>query len=56
MSSSPMKMRPVVGSSKPATIRRVVVLPHPDGPSRVTSSPGSMVKSASRTAWTSFFE
>ena len=27
--------------SKPARIRSAVVLPHPDGPSRATSSPGA---------------
>ncbi len=32
MSSSPSMIVPVVGSSRPATIRRVVVLPQPDGP------------------------
>ena len=35
-----MKMRPAVGSWKPAIMRRVVVLPQPDGPSSVSSSPG----------------
>ena len=32
--------RPESGSSRPATMRRAVVLPQPDGPSRATSSPG----------------
>jgi hypothetical protein len=31
---------PAVGSSKPATIRIVVVLPQPEGPSREKNSPG----------------
>ena len=53
MSSESIFILPVVGSSKPAIMRRVVVLPHPDGPSRVTSSPGSMVKFAPSTATTS---
>ncbi len=29
---SPIRIVPVVGVSSPATIRRAVVLPHPDGP------------------------
>ena len=33
---SPMVMRPLVGVSRPAIMRRVVVLPQPEGPSRVT--------------------
>ena len=43
-SSPPIRMRPAVGISRPAIMRRVVVLPQPDGPSSVTSVPGSMVK------------
>ena len=39
MSSSPMQIRPAVGSSRPATIRSVVVLPHPDGPSSAKNEP-----------------
>src|SRR5512137_2063562 len=34
-----MNTRPDVGFSKPAMIRRAVVLPQPDGPRNVTSSP-----------------
>ena len=49
-------MRPFVGSSKPPTMRSVVVLPQPEGPSRVTSSPGFTSKSASRTACTSAWD
>ena len=30
-----MRMRPLVGVSSPAIMRRVVVLPQPEGPSRV---------------------
>ena len=33
MSCPPSVMRPDVGSSSPATIRSVVVFPHPEGPS-----------------------
>jgi len=41
---------PESGDSKPAVIRRVVVLPHPDGPRNETSSPSSMVSEKSLTA------
>jgi hypothetical protein len=34
-----MRISPAVGSTKPATMRRVVVLPQPLGPNRQTSSP-----------------
>ena len=34
-----MRMVPAVGASKPASIMRQVVLPEPDGPSRVRNSP-----------------
>src|SRR4051794_21457799 len=49
-SSEPRKMRPPVGSSRPAIIRKVVVLPQPEGPSRQKNSPLATVKSAPRTA------
>ncbi len=38
-SRSPMNTLPLVGYSKPEIIRRVVVLPQPEGPSNVTISP-----------------
>ena len=50
MSSSPMSTRPAVGSSSPATIRRVVVLPHPDGPSSAKNEPSGTVSVRSSTA------
>ena len=40
------------GCSKPAIIRRVVVLPQPEGPSSVTSSPGGTVKDTASTTVT----
>src|SRR5215510_3999539 len=43
-------MRPCVGDSKPAMRRRAVVLPHPDGPRRVTNSPWAMSSETSSTA------
>src|SRR5262245_13680959 len=51
-SRSPMRMRPDVGSWKPAIMRSVVVLPQPDGPSSVMSSPGRTSRQTSRTAAT----
>ena len=50
MSSSPIRMLPSVGSSSPATIRSVVVLPQPDGPSRAKNEPGGIVSERSSTA------
>src|SRR5216684_1720300 len=49
-SSGPRKMRPPVGSSRPAIMRKVVVLPQPEGPSRQKNSPFPMVKVESLTA------
>ena len=40
---SPTRISPAVGSTKPAISRSVVVLPQPDGPSRQTSVPCSIV-------------
>ena len=39
MSWSPMRIVPAVGSSSPATMRSVVVLPQPDGPSSAKNEP-----------------
>src|SRR5579859_4566430 len=47
---SPQVMRPVSGCWKPAIDVRVVVLPHPLGPSRVSSSPSRTVKDTSASA------
>src|SRR3954462_12177195 len=41
---------PEVGVSRPATIRRVVVLPHPDGPRRAKNEPRGTSRSRSSTA------
>src|SRR5215510_1887094 len=49
----PMAMVPVSLRSRPATMRKVVVLPQPDGPSRVTNSPCSTERSMASTALTS---
>src|SRR6195256_1918543 len=39
-----MLISPDVGCSSPATQRKVVVLPHPEGPSRTTISPAGTAK------------
>src|SRR5450432_234761 len=49
-SSGPRKISPEVGSSRPAIIRRVVVLPQPEGPSRQKNSPSWTAKLARFTA------
>ncbi len=51
-SSPSSRMRPLVGCSKPAIMRRVVVLPQPDGPTIVKNSPGGMNRSMPSTATT----
>src|SRR5262245_60875441 len=43
---------PDVGSSKPASMRSSVVLPHPDGPSREKNSPRRISNDTSSTART----
>src|SRR4029079_16561164 len=50
-SSPSSRMAPAVGSSSPAIMRSVVVLPQPEGPSRQRNWPSSTVKLASLTAW-----
>src|ERR671914_195892 len=46
-------MVPPLGSSNPPIIRSVVVLPHPEGPSREKNSPSAIVKETPSTATTS---
>ncbi len=54
MTSLPsIKISPSVGSVRPAMIRKVVVLPQPLGPSKVTYSPLLIVKFTESTAMTS---
>src|SRR5262249_2505445 len=48
-----MTMRPLSGRSSPASAGSVVVLAQPDGPSRVTNSPGAAVRLTSCSAVTS---
>src|ERR1700754_4475250 len=40
----PIEISPPVGCSRPATQRKVVVLPQPEGPSRTTISPAGTLK------------
>ena len=42
MTRSPTRISPASGAMNPAISRSVVVLPHPEGPSNETNSPGSM--------------
>src|SRR5579871_2206269 len=53
--SPPMRISPSVMSSRPAIMRRVVVLPHPDGPTSTTNSLSEMSRSMPRTAGTSSY-
>src|SRR5665213_2067831 len=49
-SSPPSRILPDVGSSSPAIMRSVVVLPQPDGPSMTKNEPSATVKLDSLTA------
>ena len=51
MSFPSKRMLPSVGVSNPAIIRKVVVFPQPDGPNRVTNSPGFIVRLKSLTIY-----
>ena len=42
MSWPPMRILPSLGSMKPEIMRRMVVLPQPDGPRKEKNSPGLM--------------
>src|SRR6185369_282046 len=48
---SPIRISPEVISSRPATMRSVVVLPHPEGPTRTRNSLSRISRSTSFTAW-----
>src|ERR1700676_5150510 len=52
---SSMRMRPEVMLSSPATMRNVVVLPQPEGPTNTTNSLSRMSRFTSLTAWTSSY-
>src|SRR5215207_7492361 len=45
-----IEITPLEGSSKPPIILRVVVLPHPEGPSKATNSPFRTDREKSSTA------
>lgn len=49
----PMWTSPSVGFSRPAMVRRSVVFPHPEGPTRTRSSPSRISMSMPSTASTS---
>ena len=55
-SSSPKKIRPLVGFCRPLIMYSVVLLPQPEGPSRPISWPSGMVNEKSLTATTSSFD
>src|SRR3954468_22378101 len=52
---SSIEICPPVMLSSPATMRNVVVLPHPDGPTSTTNSWSRMSRFTSITAWTSSY-
>ena len=52
MRSEPKRISPLSSSQKPAIMRKSVVLPQPEGPSRVKNSPSPTVRSTSSTART----
>src|SRR5215213_5415088 len=47
---SPMRMLPEVSASSPASSRRSVVLPEPEGPTSTMNSPSSTARESSETA------
>src|SRR3954454_11149378 len=51
-SRPPITISPESASSRPATARRIVLFPHPDGPSRTRNSPSAMRRETSLTAST----
>src|ERR671935_252624 len=51
-SRPPMWILPPLASSRPAIIRRSVVLPHPEGPTRTMNSPSPISNSTPSTART----
>src|SRR4029078_2011162 len=50
MSLAPSRITPSVGISRPATMRSVVVLPQPEGPSKAKNDPCGTVTDRSSTA------
>src|ERR1700675_4690483 len=52
---SSIRMRPEVMLSNPATMRNVVVLPQPEGPTQTTNSLSRISRFTSMTAWPSSY-
>ena len=50
ISVSPIEIVPALGSSRPAIIRSVVVLPQPDGPRSAKNEPSGTINDRSSTA------
>src|SRR4051794_18481737 len=50
----PTRISPDEGLSRPASSRSAVLLPQPEGPTRMTNSPSSTIRSNSVSATTSF--
>src|SRR5918992_248906 len=48
---SPIRISPSLTSSRPATMRKAVVLPHPEGPTSTMNSPSLASRSRSATAF-----
>ena len=48
---SPIRMSPEVMASRPAIMRKVVVLPQPEGPTKTTNSLSRICRSTSFTTW-----
>src|SRR5215471_4942172 len=49
--SSPIQTSPPVASSRPAAMRKTVVLPEPDGPTTTMNSPSAIARSSESTAF-----
>ena len=49
--ASSIRMSPEVMASRPAIMRKVVVLPQPEGPTKTTNSLSRMCRSTSFTTW-----
>src|SRR5215813_15179287 len=50
-STPSMRTRPPVGSSNPAMMLKIVLLPHPDGPIRLTNRPCGIESVTGASAW-----
>src|SRR5579862_9795753 len=50
-SAPSISTRPVVGSKRPATMLKIVLLPQPEGPIRLTNRPGATESVTGASAW-----